>query len=89
MDLDKWMSLHNYVDEDVANAAGITRSYFTRIRNGKIDVSLRTALKIWDVTKRQVDLYQLLRTTERPGFVAPSIARRRPARRASRAPAAV
>jgi len=83
MDLDKWMLSRDLIDQDVADAVGISRSYFTRIRNGVVDVSLKTALKIVDFSKGRVDIRYLLRTPARPGYVRPDSVRKRPARRAS------
>ena len=85
MDLDSWMTSHNLIDQDVADACGISRSYFSRIRNGMVDVSLKTALKVVDFSNGQVNIRYLLRKADRPGYVRPSTVQKRPARRASQA----
>lgn len=87
MDLETWMAKHNVVDQQISTATGIARSYITRIRNGDVNVSLESAVAIWDYTDREIDITQLLHRAKRPGAAPakrPAKIRKRPARRVSK-----
>jgi hypothetical protein len=64
MDLATWMTDNKVIDQDVADAIGITRAYLTRIRLRMVHPNLGTALRVWDYTRREVDLYAML-----PGYL--------------------
>jgi transcriptional regulator with XRE-family HTH domain len=87
MDLSTWMTLHRKIDIEVADAAGVTRPYISRIRQGLVNPSLSVALRIWNYTNREVALEQLLPRAERPSLVKPPV-RRKLAKRPSREVAA-
>lgn len=90
MDLTTWMMKHDVHDDDVALAVGCTRPYLNRLRRGEIKPSLELALKVWDFTKREIEIEQLLHRTSRPKLPAGEIGkprgrpRRTVAQRASR-----
>src|SRR5262245_28989573 len=73
MDLTTWMAKNNATDEQIALAVGCTRPYITRIRNGVVHPNLGTALDIWDYTKQEVDIRQLLPKYRRPALKQPSL----------------
>jgi predicted transcriptional regulator len=70
MTLIEWMTEHDIVDVQIADAVGLTRPYITRIRNGDVHPSLATALAIWDYTARAIDIEELL-----PRHMRPSVKR--------------
>lgn len=79
MDLTTWMVKNHVVDSMIANELGIDRPYVNKIRNGAVHPSLGTALKIWDYTKREIAIEQLL-----PKHMRPKIKRPLPARKPGR-----
>ena len=66
MDLDTWMQARKLTDQEVADATGLSRGYFNRVRNGVVHISLGTALSILDYTNNEVDLERLLPVRLRP-----------------------
>jgi DNA-binding XRE family transcriptional regulator len=73
MDLNSWMARHNVVDQTIAEAIGVTRPYINRVRNGGVHPSLGVALAIWDYTKREIDIEQLLPKHSRPKLTPPAV----------------
>jgi DNA-binding XRE family transcriptional regulator len=95
MDLATWQDKYGVSDETLALAVGVTRPYISRLRTGQVNPSLVTALKVWEYTRRKVDLTSLQPLHMRPDFTpqpAPekpiSKPRKPVARKASPAPAA-
>jgi transcriptional regulator with XRE-family HTH domain len=92
MDLDTWMQARKLTDQEVADATGLSRGYFNRVRNGVVHISLGTALSILAYTDNQVDLERLLPVRLRPWrpvkpwkpHAARDTSRTRPERKASR-----
>jgi predicted transcriptional regulator len=84
MDLATWMKTNGIVDQQLADHIKVTRSYVTRIRNGQVHPNLGTALAIWDYTRHEIDIRQLLPRAER-ATASPSIAQKPPVRKVSRA----
>jgi DNA-binding XRE family transcriptional regulator len=72
MDLTAWMAKHDVTDQSVADAIGVTRPYIYRIRKGEVSPSLEIGLKLWEHTKRKVDIYQLLPKRLRPALKQPA-----------------
>ena len=97
MDLNSWMAQNNIVDQTLADAIGVTRPYINRIRNGGVHPNLGTALKIWEYTRREIDMRYLLPKHLRPKTTLPSAQtpanprgrpRKLPVPRASKSPVA-
>jgi transcriptional regulator with XRE-family HTH domain len=60
MNLADWMNENNISDNDLEKAIGVTRSYVSRIRRGKVEPNLGVALTIWRYSDRVVDLESML-----------------------------
>ena len=103
MDLETWMKKNgkgsiSEDDQTIADAVGVTRSYITKIRYGRVHPSLGTALNIWNYTNRDIALESLLPVQLRkqhavapvkpqPAKPAAGKPRKPVARKASRSPA--
>jgi DNA-binding XRE family transcriptional regulator len=68
LDLTSWVAKENLVDDDVAKAVGCTRPYFNKVRNGMVTPNLTLAMAIWDFTRREVPIEQLLPRAYRPAL---------------------
>ena len=90
MDLDTWMQARDLTDQEVADATGLSRGYFNRVRNGVVHISLGTALAILDYTDNEVDIESLLPVRLLPWRPVRSwratlgTSQKRPARKASK-----
>jgi transcriptional regulator with XRE-family HTH domain len=73
MDLTTWMAKNGKTDGEIADAVGCTRPYINRIRNGLVHPNLGLSLEIWNHTKRQIDLEQLLPRAMRPKLKQPAL----------------
>ena len=60
MDLATWMDTNKVIDQDVADAVGVTRAYITRIRLRAVHPNLGNALRVWEFTRKEVDLESML-----------------------------
>lgn len=66
MDLTTWMETKGVSDDQVSASIGYSRPYVSRVRNGLVNISLEAALKVWEFTGKEIDLYQLLPRGKRP-----------------------
>ena len=71
MTLEEWMRANGKVDQAVADALDVTRSYVTRIRAGDVHPSLGLALRLQEITGGEVELVNLLPRALRPRAPAP------------------
>jgi hypothetical protein len=71
MDLATWMHIHKVNDQMLADAIAKARPYINRIRSGGVHPNLGTALDIWNYTRREIALEQLLPKAMRPKITPP------------------
>lgn len=92
MDLDTWMKDRHLIDQEVADAVGLSRGYLNNIRRGTVHINLATALALQDYTDGAVGLEELLPTRLQPWAPVapwkPETARKPSGRKASKLPAA-
>jgi transcriptional regulator with XRE-family HTH domain len=60
MTLDEFMEKHGITDQVAADRTGLSRGYFSRIRQGAVHPSLATALVIFDWADGKIDLRSLV-----------------------------
>lgn len=70
MDLTTWMEAKCISDDQVSASIGYSRPYVSRVRNGLVNISLEAALKVWEFTGKEIDLYQLLPRGKRPAIAS-------------------
>ena len=91
MDLETWMKKRHLIDQEVADAVGLSRGYLNNVRRGAVHINLATALAIQDFTDGEVGLEELLPTRLRPWQSVPpyqpKTARMPAGRQASKSPA--
>jgi len=68
IDLTAWRDREGLVDDQIAAAVGCTRPYFNKVRNGMVTPNLTLAMAIWDFTRREVPIEQLLPRVHRPAL---------------------
>jgi transcriptional regulator with XRE-family HTH domain len=60
MTLDEFMQKTGTTDQAAADELGLSRGYFSRIRQGSVHASLATGLLIYDWTDGKIDLRSLV-----------------------------
>lgn len=58
--LTQWMEDKGISDETASQEIGLSRGYFSRVRNGVVHPSLDTALRIFDWTGGKINLRSLV-----------------------------
>jgi transcriptional regulator with XRE-family HTH domain len=58
--LNEWMEDAGATDAAAAEAVGLSRGYFSRVRKGVVHPSLDTALRIYDWTGGRIDLRSMV-----------------------------
>jgi transcriptional regulator with XRE-family HTH domain len=90
MNLREWLD-HNHMSiQDLADLAGLSRPYMSRLVAGDVHPSLAVALDVRYATRGEVPLEQLLPRALRPQLIGSQKrgnARKLPAPKASRSPA--
>jgi transcriptional regulator with XRE-family HTH domain len=80
--LDEYLTEKGISDEKASQAIGLSRGYFSRVRNGVVHPSLDTALRIYDWAGGKIDIRSMVPPRVRnQRLVAPDLVKVRIPRR--------